>query len=370
MRILITAGDPSADRHAARLMAALRRRVPEVVFEGFGGPSMEMEGLRSIAHLRDLAVSGFWEVGKRIGYFRNLITRTVALLDSRKPDLFLPVDYPGFNLRVAAAAKARRIPVAWYIAPQLWAWGKNRARHLAEVVDVLLVVFPFEEQFFRNVGIRAVWVGHPMHVDVVQAAASPQPNTLVLMPGSRRQELRAHVPLLRDVMQRLPQVMQSAVDIRVPQARSLSRSDLAPLEECGATIVADAHQALLSSSAGLIKAGTSTLEAALFGVPFATFYRTSSLNYAIAKRVITLRHVTMMNVLLDRTVVHEYLQHQATARALVAEAADLLMNEERRRELAEASNQVRELLGMLPDLPLPADRAAEVIADRYARSRS
>lgn len=365
MRIVITAGDPSADVHAARLMAAIRARVPDVVFEGFGGVAMEMEGLHTIAHMRDLAVTGFWEVAKRGRYFTSLLQKAASLLDRRRVQLFIPVDYPGFNLRLAAKSKASGVPVAWYIAPQLWAWGKNRAKGLANVVDELLVVFPFEVEFFSRFGIHATWVGHPFIPPTKPLPRNTSP-TVVLMPGSRKQELRHHVPLLAQVVKQLPQTLGYSPSMVVPRASMVEKGALVSLENAGAQVVDSAHDAMQYGTAGLIKAGTSTLEAALSGLPFATFYKTSMLSYWIGKNLVNVDTVTMMNLLLQRNVVHEYIQHGASASTLVAELAELLENTSRQQELNAAMSQVRSLLGVgMQGGPSAAERAADVIVQRF-----
>lgn len=360
-RIFITAGDPSADAHGARLMAALRRRMPEVQFEGFGGPMMELEGLRSVAHLKDLAVSGFWEVAKRIGYFRALMKTCEHLLDTRKPALYLPIDYPGFNLRLATRARKRRIPVAWYIAPQLWAWGEDRAEKLAAAVDTLLVVFPFEVEFFRKHGINAVHVGHPLLDQIADLPEVPQRSGILLMPGSRKHELHHHVPLLAKTVELLHE--RGHQHITVAKARSIDDETLRPLTDLGVKVEHQSRDAMRTHSAGLIKAGTSTLEAAVMGLPFTTFYKTSAISYYMAKRVVKIDSVTMMNLLLKRNVVHELLQHDATPEALAKDVDEMLTNAARRHELEQASIDVRNVLGG----PGASERAADVIAEMLSR---
>jgi len=359
VRIFITAGDPSGDAHAARLMASIRKRVPDVLFEGFGGPAMEMEGLRTVAHMKDLAVTGFWEVAKRYGYFRKLMETCDRLLGSRKPDLFIPVDYPGFNLRLAAKAKRRNIPVAWYIAPQLWAWGKDRATKLADVVTTLLVVFPFEVDFFSAFNIDTWHVGHPLLDQVAERPQVERGSGVLLMPGSRHHEVAKHVPLLTETVRRLHG--NDVRDIRVAKAANVSEQDLSPLRELGVEIVTDSRSAMATAGAGMIKAGTSTLEAAVMGVPFATFYRTSWLSYEMSKRLVTVNSVTMANLLLQENIIHEYLQHDATPEALSGEILDLLGNDLRRKELFDASHRVREILGG----PGASERAAELITEMF-----
>jgi lipid-A-disaccharide synthase len=346
VHIFITAGDPSGDAHAARLMAEIRRHIPTVVFEGFGGPEMELQGLRSLAHIRDLAVTGFWEVAKRYRFFRSLLNRCDDAIARTRPVAFIPVDYPGFNMRLAARVRARtsqRVPVLWYIAPQLWAWGERRAAKLAAAVDRLFVVFPFEVEFFARHGIRAEYVGHPLAEEIPQTIPERVQGEVLLMPGSRAQELHHHVQLLADVVDAV-RARRSDVSFVVARARNIDRRALQSLLSRGVACVDDAHAAMQTASAGIIKAGTSTLEAAFRGLPFATFYRTSPLSFAISKRLVTVTSVTMMNLLLDRNVVHEYIQHDATPQQIAREIEDLLDNTARRSELATAMSDVRQML--------------------------
>ena len=346
VHIFITAGDPSGDAHAARLMAAIRTHIPTVVFEGFGGPEMELQGLRSLAHIRDLAVTGFWEVAKRYRFFRSLLNRCDDAIARTRPVAFIPVDYPGFNMRLAARVRARttnRVPVFWYIAPQLWAWGERRATKLAAAVDRLFVVFPFEVEFFQRHGIRAEYVGHPLAEEIPVDTQGRVPGQVLLMPGSRAQELHHHAGLLADVVDRV-RAHRSDVSFVVARARNIELRALEPLVQRNVDVVDDAHAAMQTASAGIIKAGTSTLEAAFRGLPFATFYRTSPLSYAISKRLVTVTSVTMMNLLLKRNVVHEYIQHDATSTRIADEIETLLDDSARRTELVTAMSDVREML--------------------------
>lgn len=327
-------------------MAAIRTHIPTVVFEGFGGPEMELQGLRSLAHIRDLAVTGFWEVAKRYRFFRSLLARCDDAIARTKPVAFIPVDYPGFNIRLAARVRARqsnRVPVFWYIAPQLWAWGERRAAKLAAAVDRLFVVFPFEEAFFARHGIRAEYVGHPLAEEIPQHFNQRVPGRVLLMPGSRAQELHHHTGLLAGVVDRV-RAHRSDVSFVVARARNIDLRTLEPLLQRDVAVTDDAHTAMQTASAGIIKAGTSTLEAAFRGLPFTTFYRTSPLSYAISKRLVTVTSVTMMNLLLERNVVHEYIQHDATSERIADEIETLLDDTVRRTELITAMSDVREML--------------------------
>ncbi|MGA2298554.1 MAG: lipid-A-disaccharide synthase, partial [FCB group bacterium] len=211
-KIFIVAGDSSGDRYAGRLMAEIKSRKPGIQFLGIGGEEMLKAGLKSIVPLEKISVVGFWEVAKRFNFFRNLIEQCKKILLDENIDLFIPVDYPGFNIRLAGYAKKINIPVFYYIAPQLWAWGKNRAEKLAKVTDKLFVVFPFEVDFFKSKGINADFVGHPL-LDSPEFNSnflkySERKNIIAFLPGSRNQEIKRHFPLLSKtadlLMQKLP----------------------------------------------------------------------------------------------------------------------------------------------------------------------
>lgn len=305
---------------------------------------MEAEGLRSLAHIRDLAVTGFWEVAKRYRFFRDLMKRCERAIEKSRHVLFIPVDYPGFNMRLAAKVRSHKLRVAWYIAPQLWAWGEKRAKDLASVVDRLLVVFPFEVEFFSKHGIRAEYVGHPLSESIdLDHAPERSASEILLLPGSRRQEVHHHVPLLAGTIDRLNR-SRPDLSFIVAQARNVDPHTLQPLIDRGATVSIDAERSMATATAGLIKAGTSTLEAAMRGLPFATYYRTSMLTYEVSKRLVNVTSVTMMNLLLNRPVIHEYIQRDATAQNLEMEVIDLVSNAHRRVELTHAMDEVRSLL--------------------------
>lgn len=342
-RIFITAGEPSGDAHAARLMAAIRMQIPDVIFEGFGGPLMEMQGLRSLAHIRDLAVTGFYEVAKRYSFFSNLLKRCELAIKTNKPDMFIPVDYPGFNMRLAARVKSPRMPIVWYIAPQLWAWGERRASDLARVVDRLLVVFPFEVEFFERHGIAAEYVGHPLMESLGEQRVARDPNKILLMPGSRRQEIAHHVPLLKTVVTTLHR-SHPHFEVVVAKSANVDASHFDTLIEQGAIISTDALGEMKTAAAGLIKAGTSTLEATLSGLPFSTFYRTSFLSYHISKRLATISSVTLANLLLKRNVVKEFIQDDARPEVLAKDVVDLVENHQRREAQILAMQEVQTML--------------------------
>ncbi|MFY7999655.1 MAG: lipid-A-disaccharide synthase [Candidatus Kapaibacteriota bacterium] len=338
----IVAGEASGDLHAARLMRALKELLPGCRFSGIGGANMAREGLESIVPLADISVVGFWEVAKRYPMFRRLLQTTASMLASGGYDAFIPVDYPGFNMRLAASAKAAHVPVAWYIAPQLWAWGSDRAAKLKSLVDKLLVVLPFEPDFFHQFGIEAHFVGHPLMEDSV-IATQPLPlpqreREIALFPGSRRQEIARNLPRMLESLALMHRAAPEIADYRISVALSPT---LPPAEY--ATSLADAHKRygfrleseinskrlLARARAGIVKTGTSTLEAALCGLPHVMMYRTSTLSYLYARRLVNLSTIALPNILMEKAhgrnnVIPEFIQNAATPNALAQAMVSLL----------------------------------------------
>lgn len=346
-RFFIVAGEVSGDKHGARLMAALRERYPRCVFEGIGGEDMKREGLESLVALHDINVVGFWEVARKYGYFRALLSRCANMLRSGQYDAFIPVDYPGFNLRLAAHARAVGIPVCFYIAPQLWAWGRGRAAKLRDAVDVLLVVFPFEKEFFEQFGIRTEFVGHPL-LDDPDFASPVLPlhergNTLALMPGSRRQEVRSHLPLLIEAA-RLVRSARPSMEVVIAAPPSVDASLYSSVSG-GVRIEHKSRAVMKQARVGIVKTGTSNLEAALCGMPFVMMYKTSTLSYMLARRLVQLPHISLVNIILGRPVVRECIQHEATPRALAAEVLRLVDGEQTALQMQHDFAALRSLLG-------------------------
>jgi lipid-A-disaccharide synthase len=357
-RFFIVAGEPSGDLHAARLMRALRERCAtdgvECTFEGIGGEQMTAQGLQSLVPLADISVVGFWEVAKRYRFFTKLLAQCANILRSGNFTAFLPVDYPGFNLRLAESLRSvniRSVPVYWYIAPQLWAWGAKRAARLRGAVDKLIVVFPFEEEFFRSRGIETHFVGHPLMDDAI-FTTTPNPladrtNTIALLPGSRAQEVERNLPLFLDAALEASSFLAPSPTQRQIEHKKVDKPDYtftvaaAPhlastlyriaerskYSSLRITLTNDARSLMQTARAGIVKTGTSTLEAALLGMPFLMAYRTSPLTYQIAKRKVTLPRIALANIVAGREAVREFIQHEATPTALGQELCRLLAND-------------------------------------------
>jgi lipid-A-disaccharide synthase len=302
-RILLSAGEPSGDLHGALLARELKRRWPNAQLYGFGGDRMRAAGVELWAHADEMAVMGFAEVARHLPFFLRLLRRTRDSLQRDPPDLVIPIDYPGFNLRLARFAKEQRIPVLYYIAPQVWAWHRSRMKELSRNTDRLAVVLPFEERLFREAGAAVTFVGHPLLdlpastttrerfcADLGLDAARP---IIALLPGSRMQEIRQHATLFADAARLLQREVPDAQPV-IAQAPGIGDDALAatrwPRARNGAELLGFAH-------AALTKSGTSTLECALSLTPMVIAYRMSALSYLIARNVVEVEHIGLVNLI-------------------------------------------------------------------------
>lgn len=367
-RIFVSAGEPSGDQHAADVVSALRRRWPDAVIEGFGGPAMAAAGATLLYHMDDYTVMGLAEIVAKIPAHVRLLRLLRDRFNSEPYDLVIPVDYPGFHLRLAAAAHSRGIRVLYYIPPQLWAWRPGRARRLAEVTDRLAVVLPFEEEFFARLGLAATYVGHPIvdHSWRPERAAARESlgvtdgaRVLAIFPGSREQEVRYHWDVFREVGRRL--LEEGACDrVLVAGVRHGVYADPGPLE-----ILPDrAPEVLAAADAAVVKSGTTTLETALAKVPMVVVYRMHPFTHAVGRRLTRLRHYSLVNLVAGSEVVPELIQGAATAERIASAVRPLLDPAS-----AEACAQRQGLARVIEQLGPPgaAERVAELAAQLTAQ---
>lgn len=380
--ILLSAGEPSGDLHGAAVARALRARLPEARLFGLGGPRMAGAGVELLADPDRLAVMGFAEVVAHLPFFMRLLRTVRRELTERQTSLILPIDYPGFNMRLARTAHAAGIPVLYYIAPQVWAWHRGRARELARLADRVAVVLPFEEALFGEAGARASFVGHPL-VDAARPDISrealcaalglePRRPILALFPGSRVQELKRHLPLFvaaaEHVRERRPDVQPviAAAPALAPEAYdAVSPAPTLP-SAIPSTIrrTRDTRALLRHARAALVKSGTGTLETALAGVPLVIVYRTHPLTFWLARRLVRVDHIGLANLVAGERVAPEYLQDQATAEALATAVLPLLDDGGERKAMVQGLARVRAAL--IPPEPRSisaADRVAAIATE-------
>jgi len=349
-RFFILAGEPSGDIHGARLMAALREQHGEVEFVGIGGENMIKQGLDSIIPLEQMSVVGISEVLKKILFFREVMFLCRNHLKNGNFDAFIPVDYPGFNLRLAGYAKKMGIPVLYYIAPQLWAWGKNRTNKLKNSVDLLMVVFPFEVDFFGELGIKTVFVGHPLLDDPDYIPDFPQRRdrdyAIAIFPGSRKQEILKHISLVKHIVRKL-NLRLPEYEIRIAISKASDKSYYKKIKKSfpGIILSDNPKELMRTSMAGIIKTGTSNLEAALLGLPINMFYKTSFLSYWLGRYLVNLEHLSLINILPQKNIINEYIQHKAKADLIVDDILDIIQNEQRYTQIQDTYKEIRKMLG-------------------------
>jgi lipid-A-disaccharide synthase len=368
--VYLLAGEHSGDVLGARLMAALKVARPGISFAGVGGPRMEAEGLTSLFPMQELAVMGFLEVLPRLLRLRRLLAATAADIAARRPDVLVTIDSPGFALRLLRHVQPTGIGRVHYVAPQVWAWREGRVRHYPGLWDDLLCLLPFEAAFFAAHGLPARFVGHPVlesGADCGNAARfraahalPPGARVLILMPGSRRGEAERLLPIYGATVKLLARRFPALVPV-VPAAAAVAATVRRATESWSVrplivTELAEKHDAYAAADAALTKSGTSTLELALAGVPMAVTYRVNPLTAAIARRLIRVPHVAMVNLLAGREAVPELLQGDCRPERLAAALTTLLAD----AEAAEAQRAAfRDVLARLtPPAGTPSAAAA------------
>lgn len=364
-RFLLIAAEASGDLHAARLCRALQTLGPCRI-RGVAGPALREAGVECVLRAEDLAMVGFSEILARLPRLFAARRRLLAEVATFRPHAVVLVDYPGFNLRVGPRFKALGTPVFYYIAPQVWAWHPERASEMARWVDRLAVVFPFEEPIFAAAGVATRFVGHPLLDDFAPEVSEAEfrrelgvrddQRLLGLLPGSRVQEIARHLRPMLEAARRLSAGRGDLVTV-VPLAPGLPEPSIpADLRSAGARVVIGRTRAVQAyATACAVASGTATLETALFGTPMCVVYRTGSLNYAIARRLITLERIGLPNIVAGEAVVPELLQAAFTPQRLAETLAPWLDDPRARASVSTRLAKVRERLGG----PGASQRAAE-----------
>jgi lipid-A-disaccharide synthase len=358
-------------RTAGQSQATFPTNSQQLSFFGVGGDRMRAAGCETVVDAKDLAVVGITEILSHLPKILGLYKHLIREADRRKPDLAIVIDSPAFNWRVARQMTRRGIPTVYYVAPQFWAWRQGRVKLLRDYIDKALVIFPFEEKFYRDRGVDATFVGHPLanlpHPTIGREEyartfnINPAKQWITLMPGSRRKEVRMN----------LPTILESAVQLGndyeylLPVAPTLDCNFLRTMvRQQKVTLVPEALPALFHSRAGIVASGTATVEAAMMNTPFVMVYRVSPLTYLLGKPRVKVSRFAMVNLIADEAVVPELVQHDFTANKVVHFMRQILPDGEPRNRMLEGLARVRALLGgaeSTKDYVQPADRAAEII---------
>jgi len=370
--LAIVAGEASGDTHGAALMHSLQEQRSDIRFSGKGGPKMSAESTASAGTLdnwiAEAGVLGLWDVLRHYSYFRRKFSSLLAELTNDPPDALILVDYPGFNLRLARAVRKRRIPtrIIYYISPQVWAWNRRRIPEMARTLDLMICIFPFEKQIYESSGLPTIFAGHPMAEELHAVPSGSRDDSLLgLFPGSREREVRKIFPSMlgaaRLVRLSRPEIRVEAAAASPSHAELMNR--MASESAVDVTISTAASRDLMRrSTVGLVCSGTATLEAACLGLPYALVYKVATLTYEVGVRVIRIPYLGIVNILANRPVIREFIQHDATPAALADEALRLLNKEETRVRLSEELAAVVATLGGRGELTA-SNRAAQAVIE-------
>ena len=358
MKYYIIAGEASGDLHGSNLIRALREKDPHADIRCWGGDKMEAAGATLVRHYKDLAFMGFIEVLNNLGTILRNIRFCKEDITAYQPDVLILIDYPGFNLRIAKWAKQQGFKIIYYISPQVWAWKENRVKLIKQCVDKMLVILPFEKAFYQKWNYEVEYVGHPL-VEVVEEYMNKEQerrnselqtsnlklqtsNIIALLPGSRKQEILKKLPIMLEVTKRFP-------DYRFVVAKAPGLDEafystlLAPYGNVS-SVKDQTYSLLMQAKAALVTSGTATLETALFGVPEVICYKGNALSYQIAKRLVNIKFIGLVNLIMDKEVMKELIQDDLTPGNLEKELDRLLNDPEKQRQVKEDYAALKTLL--------------------------
>jgi len=364
MNYYIIAGEASGDLHGSNLMKALYRKDPDAEFRFWGGDLMAAQGGTLVKHYRDLAFMGFLEVALNLRTILNNIKFCKEDIRSHRPDVLILVDYPGFNLRIARFAKELGIKVIYYISPQLWAWKEGRVEIIKKYVDEMMVILPFEKDFYKKHGVDSHFVGHPL-LDAISSLEDlraedfksenglNEKEIIALLPGSRKQEVEKMLEMMLSVRPHFKEYQ-----FVIAGAPSLTKEFYGKYVDENVHFVSNkTYDLLRCSKAALVTSGTATLETALLNVPEVVCYRGSKISYAIAKRLVkNIKYISLVNLIMDREVVKELIQNDLNTKNMAEELKNILETE-KRFEMLRDYELLREKLGGKG----ASDQAAEVV---------
>ncbi|MEY3577166.1 MAG: hypothetical protein RL394_749 [Bacteroidota bacterium] len=355
MKYYIIAGEASGDLHASRLIRAIKQNDNQADFRAWGGDLMQKEGATIVKHYRDLAFMGFAEVISNLPTILGNMRFCKNDLLQYQPDLVIFVDYPGFNIPMAKFSKGKGFKTAYYISPQVWAWKENRVKILRKVVDKMMVILPFEKDFYKRWNYPVEYVGHPLIEIIEDYKKNNDPATtknnlqiegekkiIALLPGSRKQEILKKLPIMLEAAARFPKHV-----FVVGQAPGISDEMILQFTSSFENIKVlkgNTYGLLSIADAALVTSGTATLETALFGVPEVVCYLGSPISYAIAKRIIKIKYISLVNLIMEKEVVAELIQHDLTADKIAVALERVLLDHKAIQQTKEDYLQLNELL--------------------------
>lgn len=367
---MLVAGEVSGDLHGAHLVEAIQKIEPKIEFFGVGGDDLEKRGMKLLHHARSLSVVGISEAFRKLRIALKTLRELKKAMERERPDLVILIDYPEFNLRLARFARQKRIPVLYYISPQIWAWRPGRVKTIAKRVRKMVVLFPFEVPLYQAAGVDAEWVGHPL-LDIVKPLLSkeeafqkfgldPKRRTIALLPGSRMEEVTRLLPPLLDSTVLLQREMPELQFI-IPLAPGISEATLSPwiknIPTSIKVIKGFSYDVMNLSELIIMASGTATLEAAILKKPMVILYKVSALSFWVARALIRVKHIGLVNLVAGKEIARELLQENVNPKRIADEVFGLLKNPVLYGKTVEAMAEVRRNLGE----PGAANRAARIV---------
>ncbi len=356
--IMIVAGEASGDLHGAHLVKSLRSHNPYIEIFGVGGKRMKEEGVDIICDIVDLAVVGFVEVLKNIRTFKKLFERLSILLERKKPDAIILIDYPGFNLRLAKKAKEKNIPVIYYISPQIWAWGEKRIVEIKKYVDKIIVIFGFEEELYKTAGVKVSFVGHPF-LDIVKASWKKEETIkhlhlnhhskkIALLPGSRTKEIERHLPIMLKACEKIKGELPDSefiISRRKELDHSIYNKIISKSKIKPHSLENKPYEIMEVSDINIVSSGSATLETAIMEKPMVIIYKTSFITWLLAKNLIKIPDIGLVNIVAGKRIVPELVQFDVTPLNLAKESLDILNNKTLQEDIKKDLRKVKEKLG-------------------------
>ena len=369
--VMIIAGEVSGDMHAAGLVNAIKKHAPDITFFGIGGDEMRSAGVEVLYHVSDMAVMGFSEVLHRLPFFRRVFHAMVRLVKERRPDAVILVDYPGFNLRFASRIRSLGVKTIYYICPQVWAWNRSRIPGMAEVVNLLITIFPFEKKHFEGTGLRVEFAGHPLVESAQRTWEEPQTELplkgaplIALLPGSRIHVIERMLPVMWRAASLIEKGHPDASFIIASPSQAIGNAVRGKLETMGkngparcSIVEGETRQVLRQSKAAMVASGTATVEASLMLCPMVVVYKMSPLSYMLGRMLVRLDHIGMVNLLAGRRLCPELIQDRATPEAIAGALSPLLDDTPARLQMIQGLKEANSSLGPTGS----SDRASQVV---------
>ena len=353
--ILIVAGEVSGDIQGGKLVAELKELSPGIKITGIGGDNMKSAGVELLHHVREMSFLGFSEIIKHLPFIRRVLNELTHWIDMNRPSAVVLIDYPGFNLKLARRAKKLGCKVIYYISPQIWAWGKSRIKKIARFVDLMIVVFPFEEKLYKDHGINVEFVGHPMlegldntstKAEFFEKHKLDERKTLIgLLPGSRLQEVEKLYPTMLEAVEKMRSnstELQSVTSL----SPALDKEIYSSIEQGKYAVHStDTHDVMKHSDLLIVASGSATLESAFFGTPLIIVYRLSPISWFLGNLLVNINSIGLVNIVAGENIAPEILQSDLTADRLAEEALSIITNDNISRMMSDKLSGVKKLLG-------------------------